>query len=217
MERAYERVAEELLDDIVAGRLTAREWLPRVAEIAERHACSPGAAREAVRALEERGVVVVHAGKGQEVREREEWDLLDRAVAEAVLVRHGDQKLLGQAVAYLRLVETQAAMLAAPRARDGDLDFLEQTVDQMRSGRLSQEADYHRALIAMSGNRFLVSALDSLHPTIAAVRRWRAPDRDAAVIRLHDGITAALMSRDATAAAAAVDAYGRHLASWLRV
>jgi GntR family transcriptional repressor for pyruvate dehydrogenase complex len=217
MDRAYERVAEELLDDIVAGRIGAREWLPRVADIAERHACSAGAAREAIRALEERGVVVVHAGKGQEVREREEWDLVDGVVAEAVLFRHRDQRLLGQAVEYFRLMETQAAMLAAPRAEDGDLEFLEQTVDQMRDGRPAQETDYHRALIAMSGNRFFVSALDSVHPQIARVRRARAPDRDGAVIRLHDGITAALTARDPTAAAAAVDSYGGHLASWLRV
>jgi GntR family transcriptional repressor for pyruvate dehydrogenase complex len=217
MDRAYERIAADLLDEIVAGRIGAQRPLPRVVDLAERHACSVGAAREAIRALEERGVVVVRAGRGQEVLDIGDWDLLDRAVAEAVLVRHRDQRLLGEAVHYFRLMETQAAILAAPRAGEGDLDVLRQTVDQMRDGRVTQEADYHRALVAMAGNRFLVSALEPIHPLIAAVRRERAPERDAAVIRLHDGITAAMTARDATAAAAAVDAYGRHLASWLRV
>jgi DNA-binding FadR family transcriptional regulator len=229
MDRAYRRIMSELLDDIVTGEIPAAGWLPRVEDIAARHACSAAAAREAIRALEERHVVEVHAGKGQQVLGADRWALLDQEVAEAVLLRHRDPRLLREAVDALRLIETQAAILAAGRVSDGDLRLLEQALEQMRASSrggngaadlderfTDAEAFFHRTLILISRNRFIASALESLHPVLAAVRRERAADRDPVVIRLHESIMAALTERDATAAAAAIEAYGQHLASWLR-
>ena len=79
------------------------------------------------------------------------------------------------------------------------------------------EADFHRTLMMLTGNRFLASSIEDLHAVLARVRRRHAPDRDPLVIVLHERIVAALRERDATAAAAATDDYARHLASWLRV
>jgi DNA-binding FadR family transcriptional regulator len=230
MDRVYRRIMCELLDDVVTGALPAASWLPQVADIAARHACSPNAAREAIRALEERRIVEVHAGQGQQVLGSEHWALLDRDVAEAALLRHRDPQLVREAVEALRLFEVQAAMLAARRATAGDVTMLERILDQMRrSSRggngagtgdeafAEAEAAFHRALVSISGNRFLVSALDALYATLARARRRWAADRDPLVIRLHEGIVAALAAGDATAAAAAVESYGKHLASWLRV
>jgi GntR family transcriptional regulator, transcriptional repressor for pyruvate dehydrogenase complex len=221
MDRVYRQIVSEILDDIVRGSIPAGSRLPKADDIAARHACSLGSAREAIRALEERRVVEVHAGQGQEVLTADHWALLDRDVAEAALLRHRDPQLLREAVAALRLLETQVAMLAARTLSEGDLALLEQTLDRMRGSTDAQvaeaEAAFHRTLAIISRNRFLASALESLHPVIASVRRRRAPDRDAAVVRAHERIMAALRERDATAAAAAIDAYGRHLASWLRV
>jgi GntR family transcriptional repressor for pyruvate dehydrogenase complex len=230
MDRVYRRIMSELLDEIVTGTLPAASWLPRVEDIAARHACSPTAAREAIRALEERRVVEVHAGQGQQVLGDDRWALLDRDVAEAALLRHRDPRLVREAVEALRLLEVQAAMLAARRVTDGDLGMLEGTLEQMRAssrggngaagGRdeafADAEAAFHRTLIAIAGNRFLVSALDPLHPTLALARRRSAADRDPIVVRLHEGILAALAERDAAAVAAAVESYAKHLASWLR-
>jgi DNA-binding FadR family transcriptional regulator len=230
MDHVYQRIVAELLDEVVTGRIAAGEWLPKIDDIAARHACSPNSAKEAVRALEERHVVEVHAGQGQVVLAGDRWRVLDRDVAEATLVRHDDQRLLGEAVEYLRLVEISAARLAATKAQSGDVALLSQILDQMRAasgggnGRAAHddrfveaETGFHRTLILLARNRFLASALEDLHPAIARVRRRRVPERDSAVIVLHERIVRALEERDETAIAAATDAYGRHLASWLRV
>jgi DNA-binding FadR family transcriptional regulator len=224
MERVYRRIVGELLDDIVAGRIAAGAALPRLDDIAARHACSRGAAREAVRALEERRVVAEQIVLGAD-----EWALLDRDVAAAALLRHNDPRLLREAIDALRLFEIHAAILAAPKVRDGDLTLLGQTLDGMRElsrggngamhtgeGFAEAEAFFHRTLVLISGNRFLAGALESLHPVIASVRHHRAAGRDAAVVGQHERIMAALTARDPTAAAAAIDGYGRQLASWLR-
>ncbi len=220
MERAYRRIMADLLDDIAAGEIAAAAWLPRVEEIAARHACGPCVAREAIRALEERNVIVVHAGQGQQVLPADRWSVLDRDVAEAVLLRHRDTALLREAVEALRLVETQAGMLAARRLREGDLRLLAETIERMRAGdeRFAEaDTDFHRTLVLLARNRYLADALGSLHAVLAQVRRATAPERDGAVVALNERIVAALEERDATATAAAVDDYGRHLASWLRV
>ena len=230
MERVYRRIVSELLDEIATGRLAAGDRLPAVDDLAARHACSPSVAREAIRALEERRVVEVHAGQGQEVLDSDRWMLLDGDVAEAALLRAGDPRLLREAVDFLQLVETHAASLAATRVRDGDIALLAQILDQMRASSRSgngagtrddrfteAEADFHRTLILLARNRFLASAVEQLHPVLATARRQRAADRDQTVVLLHERILSALERRDGTAAAGAAHDYGRHLASWLRV
>jgi DNA-binding FadR family transcriptional regulator len=218
MDRVYRRIVCELLDEVVTGAIPAAGWLPTVEDIAARHACSTGAVREAIRALEERRVVEVHAGQGQQVLAAEHWALLDRDVLEAAVLRHREPQLLREAVEALRLFEVQGALLAVPRLRQGDLTQLTQTLDRMRADTFVEaETSFHRSLMSISGNRFVASALESLHPTLALARRRWAPERDPVVIRLHEGMLAALAERDPAAVASAMEAYGNHLASWLRV
>ena len=229
MERVYRRIMSELLDDIVSGEIAAGDSLPRVEDIAARHACSPSVAREAIRALEERQMVEVQPGQGQKVLASDHWAVLDRDVAEAALLRHRDTQLLAEAIEALRLIETQAGVLAARKVREGDLRLLRETIEQMRAasrgsngaadptgGFADADATFHRTLILIAGNRFLAGALEFLHPVLARAREQSAAERDPVVVRLNERILAALAERDATATAAAVDDYGRHLAGWLR-
>jgi GntR family transcriptional repressor for pyruvate dehydrogenase complex len=230
MDRAYQQIKAELLNEVVTGEVPAATWLPRVEDLAIRHACSVAVVREAIRALEERRIVVVHPGQGQKVLDSDHWALLDQDVLEATLLRHRDPQLLREAIEALRLYEVQAALLAARRVQRGDLDELGQILDQMRAssrdrngaadhstGFVEAETTFHHVVMAATGNRFFVSTLRFLHPTVARARyRW-ATDRDQAVIRAHETMHAAFADRDPAAAAAAMESYGTHLARWLRV
>src|ERR1700742_2746763 len=97
MERMYRRIAIELLGEVVSGRRAAGSALPAVPEIADHFACSPATAREAIRALEERGIVDVNPGHGQHVLPSDRWNLLDRDVAAALLAVPDARELVGQA------------------------------------------------------------------------------------------------------------------------
>jgi GntR family transcriptional regulator, transcriptional repressor for pyruvate dehydrogenase complex len=229
-DRAYRPIMIELLDDIVSGKLAAGAPLPRDSDIAARYACSPTVAREAVRALEERSAVEVTQGQGKTVLAADRWKLLDRDVAEAALVRHRDRRLLREAVDFFQLMEIQAGMLAARRLNRGDADELEQVLGQMRDATrggngaesrderfLEAEVAFHRHLVLISGNRFTASALEHLHRVLVRARRQRAADRDPSVLGLHENIVQALRRRDPKATAAAIESYGQHLASWLRL
>jgi GntR family transcriptional repressor for pyruvate dehydrogenase complex len=216
MERRYRQVMSELLDAVVTGELAAETWLPGVDAIAARHACSAGAAREAVRALEERGVLDVVPGLGQRVLADDRWDLLDADVVTALLVEHPARPLLAEAVEAFRLAETQAALLAARRAQPGDVRMLAATVGRMRE-EPAEEPELHRMLALVSGNRVRAAMLETLAPALVAARRRRAPDRDGPAARALVRLVPALRESDPTAAAAAVDDYGRRLAGWLGV
>jgi DNA-binding FadR family transcriptional regulator len=218
----------DVLDQVVTGEIAAGAPLPTDREIAARYVCDLSVAREAVRALEERGVVDVQTGRGKTVLADERWKLLDRDIAEAALLRHRDRRLLREAVDFFQLVATRTTALAARRLNSGDRDELAQIIEQMRAAShvgsgaanrdefVEAETAFHRHVIVMSGNRFMASALEALHPVLARVRRLRAADRDASVIALHEDILRALEHRDPTAAAAAIERYCERLASWLR-
>src|ERR1044072_361977 len=132
MDRTYQPIMLELLDDVVTGAAPAGSWLPRLEDIVARHACSVGPVCEAVRAPRESGVLAVHAGRGQEVLDSDHWDLLDRDVLDAALIRNRDPQLLREAIDALRLYEVEGALVAAQRVTGGDLDELAQLIELMR-------------------------------------------------------------------------------------
>jgi DNA-binding FadR family transcriptional regulator len=226
MEHMYRRIATELLREVVSGRWAAGSSLPAVPDIAARFACSAATAREAIRALEERGVVEVRPGHGQQVLPSERWNLLDHDVAAALLAAPMARDLIAQAADAHRVVETDAAILAARRVRPRDVELLEHEVERMRAARggapgerdpfAEAEAAFHRTLMLLAGNPFMAAMVASLHPLLARARRRHAPDRDAAAVRFAERIVAALTARDPAATAGAVEEYGRRLERWIR-
>ena len=65
MRRRYHEVMGELCDAIVGATYAEGTWLPNVEALNERFGCSRGVVREALRGLEERGLVEVHQGRGR--------------------------------------------------------------------------------------------------------------------------------------------------------
>ena len=97
------------------------ERLPTETELAQRFGVSRGVARESLRSLEERGLVTVKHGSGATVRPSTEWDMFSPDVIAAMLGDAGGAKLLGDYLECRRVLEIEAAGLAAERATAGDL------------------------------------------------------------------------------------------------
>jgi len=211
---------EELLDAVVCGRYPVASWLPGIEELAARHGYSLGTVREAIRALEARGVLAVLHGRGQQVLPDDRWDLLDHDIATAILVTHPDREALGEAAEAFRVAAVQVAMLAAERAGPGDPGVLDAALDRMRMSHarrfVEAETDFHRAVALISGNRFLASMPGSLPAVLATARQVRAPDRNAVAVSLLERVAVAIRHRDPLAAAAGAEEYGTRLAAWLR-
>jgi DNA-binding FadR family transcriptional regulator len=161
-------VVDSLVGRIVSGRYAAGELLPKEELLVEEFDISRGTVREALRALEERRVVVVKHGRGARVQPLAEWDVLDPVVARALAAGRRRREFLDEFRVCRLSLESEAAGLAAERASEA-----QRTELRTMSEELAQAPDVSlavrnvRRLIAISsGNRPLASMLRALDDAI---------------------------------------------------
>jgi DNA-binding FadR family transcriptional regulator len=173
-----------IVGDIVSGRLRAGEQLPRETDLALQFGVSRGVARECIRGLEERGLVRVKHGKGAAVCDASAWDMFSPDVLAALLEGPQGAEVLREYLECRRLLEIEAAGLAAKRATPQDLATLSDALERMVASAerapgnpaaedLFHEADiaFHRAVIVATGNLALARMTERVHRALATARR----------------------------------------------
>jgi DNA-binding FadR family transcriptional regulator len=182
MARKHRDVMAILIADIVSGTRSAGEMLPREVDLAEEFDVSRGVARETIRAMEERGLIAVKHGKGATVSSPEHWDVFDPDVLAATLQTERGSEVLAEYLECRRILEVEAAGIAAERATKKDIERLEKALERMeetaarpRSQAVEErfhEADiaFHQALIAATGNRALGGLVERIHSALLLAR-----------------------------------------------
>lgn len=176
MARLHRGPLQILVGDIVGGERAAGEALPREADLAEEFGISRGTAREVIRGLEERGLISVKHGRGATVNTADRWDTLDADVLAALLSGDAGTKTLADFLEARRVLEIEAAGMAAERADGDDLKRLAGALEAMRTAAdraqrnpaaeaQFHEADiaFHRALIQATKNSTLVGLTGRIH------------------------------------------------------
>ena len=107
-------VVEELSDRIVSGALAEGDVLPTEPALCEEFGFSRTVVREALKLLEQRGLVRVEQGRGTTVQPRSSWDLLDPDVLRIALDYDDDLSLLDDLISVRRVLERE--MTARRRA-----------------------------------------------------------------------------------------------------
>ena len=225
MRRRYHEVTAELGDAVVGGIYAEGTWLPSVTALHEQFGCSRGVVREALRALEERGLVEVHQGRGGKVRQREAWDTRNPHVLRACVELGPEPEALRLAIEARAELEVVAADRAIDSASDGDFGLLMTEIERMARAPaagadgsrefVTAEEWFHRTLMLLSDNELLAKLTEQWHGLFAEMRRERAPDRDGATIRHHRRIVEGVSSRDTELAAEAIIAYSNRLTEWI--
>ena len=231
MSRLHRSLLRVFVADIVGGALAAGERLPTETELAQRFDVSRGVARECLRSLEERGLVSVKHGSGATVLPSTEWDMLNPDVVTALLESDRSSDVLGDYLECRRLLEIEAAGLAAQRATGPHLAALSGALDRMTAAAVGapgipsaeeqfHEADvaFHRAVIRATGNLALGRMTEPVHRALAAARRplARPEHRLERSLPEHREILAAIAARDADAARAAMRAHLLTVERYLR-
>jgi len=183
MARLHRGPLQILIGDIVNGAIPPGQSLPREADLAEQFEISRGTAREVIRGLEERALIAVKHGRGATVNEPERWDTLDADVLAALLSGPSATKTLGDFLESRRVLEIEAAGLAAERADPKDVERLTHALEAMREAaaraernpaveRQYHEADiaFHRALIQATKNSTLVGLTGRIHAATIEAR-----------------------------------------------
>ncbi|MFC7303433.1 FadR/GntR family transcriptional regulator [Streptomyces monticola] len=225
----HQRIVDELGRRIVAGAWEPGRPLPVEDALAEETGVSRGALREAVKALAAKGMLQVRPRTGTRVLPAAHWNHLDRDVLR--WQQAGDSEALLHDTGELRrIVEPEAARLAAARAHADDVRALYDALSAMesaagepeREGYVEADCAFHRALFDASGNRLLGSlgrAVDVALEHCFAVST-RAPGAVEGALPAHRAVVEAVESGDPAAASKAVlriiDATEREIAESLR-
>jgi GntR family transcriptional repressor for pyruvate dehydrogenase complex len=218
--RAYEAVAHELLVLILGGHLASGDRLPSERQLASRFGVSRPTVREALTALESRGLVVTRVGSGTFVA--------DRGALEDAAAVHSDDSP-AEFMETRLVLEVAIARLAARRAP--------LSPDRLEEVRVSVEAlertaspevppveldcDFHRAVTQLTANDYLAGLLEPLWATMGQAlyttlhqRRWSADDTRRTAAE-HRAVLEALRAGDPELAAFAMERHLRALMATL--
>lgn len=172
--RLHGTIARDLALRILSGRYKPGHHLDNEIEASERLGVSRTAYREAVRILGAKGLVSSRPKVGTRVSEPKEWQLLDSDVLSWLFQYDPDDKLLEDLFELRKMVEPQAAELAATRRSADQLETMRRALADMGKYTLATEegraADrqFHSTLLEASNNAFVIS----LTSGIAAAIQW---------------------------------------------
>lgn len=210
-QRVHQLITSSLLDSIIRGNYRPGDYLPTEIEVGERFGASRTAVREALKILQAKGIVSIEHGRGTRVNLPQNWNIFDPEVIEALQRQGLVFELLYDLLEFRRIVEVEAARLAAVRATEQDLARLRATLEVMQGALRSAEeyfrldVEFHGLLFHASKNEILRRALEPIKELLR-VLRWhviQGGTREAMLISLsgHTEILAAVERRDAVAAA----------------
>jgi DNA-binding FadR family transcriptional regulator len=211
-------VVSVLADGIVSGRYPSGSLLPPEPVLCQSFDVSRSVVREALKALEEKGLVHARQGHGTTITPPDEWNLLDPVVLDATIRADGTIQTLDQLVDVRVALETDMARTAARSMSDTDLaelgKLLEELRTQLHEAERYQETDtlYHDFIMRCSGNRLGRSIIRAIHPHARASSRYSPPADEEDLRQGHLGHVAIyeqLLRHDADGAAAAMQEHIR--------
>jgi DNA-binding FadR family transcriptional regulator len=197
-------VVHEIGVRILRGELSPGDPLPSEDELGE-----PGVSRtvlrEAVKVLAAKRLVESRPKTGTRVLPRSEWNLLDPDVLAWRLEAKPDERFFADVIELRRIVEPQAAALAASRVTESELDELESVLARMGQmvddpdGYLAPDLRFHTIILAACHNELLEQMATMLRAVFLALFIRTAATR-AQSLPLHAAIVTALKEHDPEAA-----------------
>jgi GntR family transcriptional repressor for pyruvate dehydrogenase complex len=190
--------ATQLLEEIVGGHYPSGSRLPTESALCERLNVSRATLREAMKSLQQRGVIRIEQGRGSFVNPRGSWSALDPLLMAARSGAHdgATEEWSRKLRDARRLVEVGVAELAATRRTDTDVAALTEALDAMRDAHASDDvvaftrADlaFHRALSQAVDNELIAALFDPMAHLIEQerLRTSRSVDRRQAAIGEHE-------------------------------
>jgi GntR family transcriptional regulator, transcriptional repressor for pyruvate dehydrogenase complex len=192
---------DKIKEMIVSGELAPGDRLPKEAELAQRLGLSRSSLREAVKALCLIRVLDVRQGDGTYVTSLEPRLLLE--ALNFIVDFHRDDTML-EFLRVRRILEPAATAMAAERVTEEDVKGLRVLLDSIGPDPAAEELvendmEFHRRIVASSGNSVLSSLLESMSGPTTRARVWRGLTQTGATARTlaeHRAILDALAAHD---------------------
>jgi DNA-binding FadR family transcriptional regulator len=162
-------VVDVLLDRIVAGELEPGTLLPNEPRLCEAFSVSRTVIREAIKILEQKGLVRAKQGQGTRVAMPDEWNLLDPMVLEASVRHDKDLRILDDVVELRRVLESEMARQAAVKATAEHRAEMKKLLDRLSAEVVTPERhmltdlQFHDVIMRASGNRLGRAVVRAIH------------------------------------------------------
>lgn len=214
-----QQVSREIVKSILRGDFKTGDLLPSEKELARQFDASRPVVREALQTVAMLGLLKRRQGRGTRVAPDDDW----RHLAPELLLARTEvgsvEDLLLELLELRRMVEVEAAAMAASRATEEDIEEMRRHLDHMDASRTDldmftkHDVAFHNALLKATGNHLLLPLFEQLRPLLEFARRLSArtrPDGRTESQRGHRAIFNAICVRNSDLAR---EAMADHL-SW---
>jgi DNA-binding FadR family transcriptional regulator len=215
-------VTAELVGRIVRGVHPSGTSLPPEPALCEAFSVSRTVIREAVKVLQEKGLVQVRQGAGTVVTPPTLWNTLDQLVLGAIIAEDETVSVLDDLVVTRRLLESDMALVAARTADQDTVDRLRALVDLMDelvddpAAYADQDRAFHDTIMQASGNRIARGVVRALESQVINTTRYMGRAEPALCVASNQGhrrIYERIAAHDPNAAAEAM--YNHITEAWL--
>ncbi|TDC61086.1 FadR family transcriptional regulator [Micromonospora sp. KC207] len=171
-------VTGELVKRIVRGAHPSGTPLPPEPALCAAFSVSRTVVREAVKILQEKGLVQIRQGSGTIVTPPSMWNMLDELVLAATLAEDDTLAILDDLVVTRRVLESDMANVAARLADQETLDRLRALVDRMDElvddhvTYHEHDRAFHDVIMQASGNRIARGVVRALESQVINTARY---------------------------------------------
>ena len=215
-DKLYKQVADQIQQLILDESICAGDKLPGERELAEKMGVSRTVVREAIRVLSDRGLVHVKSGCGTYVRQLSAKDAA--ASIELFLKLKQSPESFQDVSEVRRMIEVEAAGLAAERATPQDIAEIQKAIEGMHAagGETERYAEYdvafHTAIARATHNELIAVLLGPISDLLAEMVRVSldAPHAADEGLAHHHHILEQIQAGDREAARQAMRAHIEH-------
>jgi len=166
--KIYEQIVDQIGQLVARGQLKPGDRLPSERELVERFQVSRASIREAISALEMMGLIEVRSGEGTYIRQVNIESVVTPLAWMLFIEKDTDLELYETR----KILEVQAAGLAAERAEEVEINEMFEALEIMRKDlellHLGEEADhhFHYAIARATHNKILFRLMNTLSDTM---------------------------------------------------
>jgi len=210
-QRVSDEVAARIRSEIKSGRLTVGSRLPAERVLSEQLGVSRGALREAMRTLENAGILRLEKGvNGGAFVQNKSSDAIVSGMLDMYSLGGIEPRHLTQARI---LCESAVISLACAMATPADFDRLNENIESAEaagrtgdaSARIRQHLEFHRLLTGITKNPLLMVIMDSILEVLVRFLRTIGPYDSSFVLPSRRRFMKKFMARDAEGAAAEME------------
>jgi len=201
-QRISDEILRQIRDAVMSGKFQVGDRLPNERTLAEQFAASRTSVREALRGLEQTGVIYIKKGiNGGVLVADPDHRLISRPFQTLLQLR----KVTMDNIVEARLIfEPEAARLAAQRAKAEDLEEMQEVIEKMsdavESGELPGSFDlkFHKLIARAARNPILEMLSESMLEVASQVITDLHPSTDVLkhVVKRHREVFEAVRERD---------------------